>query len=245
MRVAVISDIHSNLTALHAVFDDIEQMGAVAIWCLGDLVGYGPEPNACVELVRERTDLCLGGNHDLAALGKMDLEYFNPDAAVAALWTAEVLTPASREFLGALPCLLQREPFTLAHGSPRHPEWEYILTYGVARANFELLETPYCLVGHTHWPTAWRKVDGDENSLECEPLVHGLPYPFAEDPVILNPGSVGQPRDGDTRASYLLLDTDARTATARRVAYPIEQTQALMRVAGLPQRLIDRLAAGW
>jgi predicted phosphodiesterase len=245
MRVAVISDIHSNLAALRAVLEDSEREGAEEIWCLGDLVGYGPEPNACVALIRERAGVCLGGNHDLAALGKMDLDYFNPDAAVAALWTNEVLTAASREFLAELPCLLERAPFTLAHGSPRHPEWEYVLTYGVARANFELLGTPYCLVGHTHWPTAWRKVDGDENSLECEPLRHASLYTLGDDPVILNPGSVGQPRDGDTRASYLLLDTDGLTVTARRVEYAIEQTQALMRIAGLPQRLIDRLTAGW
>jgi diadenosine tetraphosphatase ApaH/serine/threonine PP2A family protein phosphatase len=245
MRIAVVSDIHSNLAALEAVFADADAQGTGAIWCLGDLVGYGPDPNECVALVRERAQVCLGGNHDLAALGEMDLEYFNPDAAIAARWTADQLSDDIRTYLSGLPNALVQDAFTLAHGSPRQPVWEYVLSYGVALASFALLETRYALVGHTHWPTVWLQPAGSAHELECVPLDPADPFPLGEDLLILNPGSVGQPRDGDIRASYLILDTDDRIATVRRVPYALETTQERMREAGLPVRLIERLAVGW
>jgi diadenosine tetraphosphatase ApaH/serine/threonine PP2A family protein phosphatase len=245
MRIAVISDIHANLEALRAVLADIDARGVDAIWCLGDLVGYGPEPNACVELIRERAEICLGGNHDLAALGDLDIARFNVDAAQVAEWTHATLTPEARRYLSMLPNRLVQDPFTLAHGSPREPVWEYVLSYAVAQRNFQILTTPYCLVGHTHYPSVWRRPAGATTELDCLPLKDQDEVTLDEDMLILNPGSVGQPRDGDPRASYLLIDLPNGLAQNHRVEYDIAATQARMRELGLPPRLIERLAMGW
>lgn len=245
MRLAVVSDIHSNLAALREVLSDIEGQSIDKIWCLGDLVGYGPKPNSCVQLIQEHADLCIGGNHDLAVLGLMDLEHFNPDAAAAAIWTSEVLTDESREYLAPLVPFQIHGDFTLAHGSPRHPIWEYMFEPEVVHANLALMQTRLCLVGHTHWPTVWQDLGEDE--LPEEPIKLEPDEPFALDGrrLVLNPGSVGQPRDNDPRASYLIIDLNDCVAICRRIVYDVEETQRQMQRAGLPLRLIERLSAGW
>lgn len=242
MRILVISDIHANLAAFQAVLSDAE--GAHdRIWFLGDLVGYGPEPNECAALLREHDPIALRGNHDLAALGELDMDEFNMDAQRMVRWTQEAISEETRAYLKELPELLAMEQFTLAHASPREPVWEYILDEAVAAANFAHFETPYCLVGHSH--TALYFLETKEGKAEGYLPANGQPYQLEETRCILNPGSVGQPRDSDPRAAYALLDTEAMRWEFRRVAYPIEVTQQKMMEAGLPSRLISRLKYGW
>jgi diadenosine tetraphosphatase ApaH/serine/threonine PP2A family protein phosphatase len=242
MRILVISDIHANLPAFEAVL-------AVAdgqwdrIWFLGDLVGYGPNPNECVSLLREFDHISLCGNHDLAVLEKLDIEEFNDDARSAVLWTRSVLSEESRHYLDALAPKHIVDDFTLAHGSPRHPVWEYIMDYETAAANFAHFDTTYCLVGHSHYPL--HVIEDAPDDLRILPPVYGETFPLEEKKVILNPGSIGQPRDDDPRAAYALLDTVKLTWQFGRVVYPIEATQQQMREAGLPGALIARLAMGW
>lgn len=249
MRVLVISDIHANLTALEAVLSDAEERGSSqssydAVWCLGDLVGYGPDPNECVERVRELPDLlCLIGNHDQAALGLTPLTRFNHDAREAAAWTRETLEEGNATFLRSLPSAITVEGFTLAHGSPRQPVWEYILDPIIADANFEVFKTDYCLIGHSHLPSIFHRPSDD---------AYALPRPIKWDQemllnprMILNPGSVGQPRDMDPRAAYAVLDLEKGTWEARRASYDISQVQARILNAGLPERQALRLIAGW
>lgn len=253
MRYLIISDVHSNLAAFEAVLADVGSFDKV--WCLGDMVGYGPDPNECVERLRDLPHVCVVGNHDWAALGEMDTEDFNPDAKQACLWTSEQLSPSNLEYLKALPKSLVEEDFTLVHGSPRHPIWEYVLYPAIAKANLEYFNTRFCFVGHTHVPVIYRShVSGQhpENPDEaCDTLVPSLndPLVLGEQRMIINPGSVGQPRDGDPRASYAILDFDRKrsdlTLEYRRIPYPIETTQARMMENGLPLRLIIRLAYGW
>ncbi len=244
MRYLIISDVHGNLEALKAVLADAPS--GLPVWCLGDLVGYGPNPNECIELLRELEPECVVGNHDWAAVNRVNLEDFNPDAQAAVAWTQQQLTPQSVRYLQELPISLVKGAFTLVHGSPREPIWEYILYPPVARLNFAHFNTPYCLVGHTHIPMIFRFIDRDnESTCTVERPVEGKPYPLAEDRLIINPGSVGQPRDGDSRAAYAILDTDALTLEHHRVGYDIASTQRLMEKAGLPHRLIARLSYGW
>ncbi|MBS3783804.1 MAG: metallophosphoesterase family protein [Anaerolineae bacterium] len=241
MRYLVLSDIHANLAALEAVLEDAPDFDEV--WCLGDLVGYGPKPNECIERVRGLPHTSLAGNHDWAALGKLDLSSFNTIARTANEWTQRQLTSSSRGYLNGLSPSLQQGNFAMAHASPREPIWEYIMDTHTARENFEHFQTPYCLVGHTHVPVLFEL---DEDRGRCEALLPPLPEPvkLGSRRAIINPGSVGQPRDGDPRASYALLDTDEMTWSFHRVAYPIEVTQERMEAAGLPRRLIDRLEMG-
>ena len=241
MRYLVLSDIHANLAALEAVLEDAPDFDEV--WCLGDLVGYGPKPNECIERVRGLPHTSLAGNHDWAALGKLDLSSFNTIARTANEWTQRQLTSSSRGYLNGLSPSLQQGGFAMAHASPREPIWEYIMDTHTARENFEHFQTPYCLVGHTHVPVLFEL---DEDRGRCEALLPPLPEPvnLGSHRAIINPGSVGQPRDGDPRASYALLDTDEMTWSFHRVAYPIEVTQERMEAAGLPRRLIDRLEMG-
>lgn len=242
MQVLVLSDIHANLAALDHVLDEANYVDEV--WCLGDVVGYGPEPDACVNRLRDlQPQFWLAGNHDWAALGKLDTSDFNPMARLAALWTRKQLTPGNIAFLEGLPAWVKAsEQFTLAHGSPRHPIWEYILDVRTAAANFAHFDTPYCLVGHTHVPAIYRQQNGRVN---VPAHLLGESIPLTNGRAIINPGGVGQPRDGDPRASFLILDTQALTVTYHRVAYPIQETQAKMAEAGLPSRLITRLNYGW
>ncbi len=239
MRVAVLSDVHSNLVALDAVLADA---GAVdAVWHLGDIVGYGPDPDGVVARLAERGAIGVRGNHDAAALGGPEIEWFNPDARAAAAWTRDTMSDATRAWLEGQPVQRQIGDVTLVHGSPRDPLREYVASVGVARANLAELTTRYGLHGHTHVPVAFIVDDPRLRIVEPEP---GAILALDERTALINPGSVGQPRDGDPRASYLLLDTDEPTVTWRRVAYDIPVVQAAIRAAGLPHRLADRLSIG-
>ncbi len=242
MRVLVLSDIHANLTALEAVLASAGNSDAV--WCLGDLVGYGPDPNDCIELVRNLPNLlCLIGNHDQAALGSLPLTRFTRDARETAAWTTQVLTPENAAFLRSLPAKITVGGFTLAHGSPRQPVWEYVLDQRVADRNFEFFDTDYCLVGHSHLPLLFHRPHGEPHAVPV-PLRWGEPNPLSPR-MIINPGSVGQPRDMDPRSAYAILDPDALTWEPRRVAYDIAQVQLRILRAGLPERQALRLIAGW
>jgi diadenosine tetraphosphatase ApaH/serine/threonine PP2A family protein phosphatase len=239
MRIAVLSDIHANLPALEAV---LAALGPVdAVWHLGDVVGYGPHPDEVVARLREIGATGVRGNHDAAALGVLNVEWFNADAGRAVEWTARRISPETRAWLAGLPEREELGEITLVHGSPRDTTWEYIMSTPDARANLAAFATPYCLYGHTHVPAVWREDNG-----RVEPLSpsHGFVLPLDERRLLLNPGSVGQPRDGDPRASALVLDTEARRVTWHRVAYPIATTQAAMRAAALPARLVARLEHG-
>jgi diadenosine tetraphosphatase ApaH/serine/threonine PP2A family protein phosphatase len=241
VRVAVVSDVHSNLVALRAVLDHAGPVDSV--WCLGDTVGYGPEPEACVRTLNQRPHVAVAGNHDWAAIGRLGTEDFNAAAATALHWTIGQLSPEAREYLELLPQRRVEGEFTLVHGSPRDPIWEYLLSARAAAANFDYFATRYCLVGHTHVPSYFLLRDGraDVRYVEADyQLDLADPARF-----ILNPGSVGQPRDDNPHSSYLLLDTKKRVATWRRVPYDIAATQLQMAEHGLPRPLIERLAGGW
>lgn len=245
MHVLVVSDIHANLAALDRVLEDAS--GAYdTVWCLGDTVGYGPEPDACIARIRSLAALTVVGNHDWAVLGRMDVEDFNPEARRAVNWTRDQISAENLAWLSDLPNQpIVRGDFTLTHGSPRDPVWEYVLYPAVAQANFEHFTSRFCLVGHTHVP-ALHLLQGNGAKVRSLTLSPGEALVLQDGwRGILNPGSVGQPRDSDPRASYALLDTEALTWEIRRVAYPIEVTQAHMRAAKLPERLINRLAYGW
>jgi diadenosine tetraphosphatase ApaH/serine/threonine PP2A family protein phosphatase len=241
LRYLVISDVHGNLGALQTVLADAPAFDE--IWCLGDLVGYGPNPNECVERIQDFEHVSLAGNHDWAVLGKLDLRTFNTDARTANAWTQSELSPRTREYLVGLPTHREQEGFYMAHASPREPVWEYVLDANLAYVNFAHFFTSVCLVGHTHVPIAFVL---DEQRRRCETLIPPLsePLELGERRMIINPGSVGQPRDGDPRASYALLDVDNMTWEFHRVAYPVEITQERMRARGLPRRLIERLGKG-
>jgi diadenosine tetraphosphatase ApaH/serine/threonine PP2A family protein phosphatase len=239
VRAAVVSDIHGNLQALEAVLGAIALDAPDEIWCLGDLVGYGPRPNRCCAVVAERADVCLIGNHDLAALGRLDLEIFSPDAAVSDRWTAEALEPVSRSFLEGLEPAGEREGVGLFHASPRDPVWEYVLSPGIAYAGLAAAPQSIVLVGHSHVALSFRLSTTTLATAEA-----GVALELADDRWLLNPGSVGQPRDGDPRAAWLLLDLGARRAEFRRVEYDVAATQAEIRERGLPEALAARLEHG-
>ena len=244
MRLLVLSDIHANLPAFKATLEDAPPFDR--IWCLGDVVGYGPDPNECIELLNEYDHVCVAGNHDWASLGRLDTDDFNPDARRALEWTRAQLSAASLEYLGRLPTEHRHADFTIVHGSPRHPVWEYILFSTVAAANFSCFETRYCFVGHTHTPAIYQEAPGNGLPMALPlPITYDEPFSLGESRLIINPGSVGQPRNSDPRCSYLILDTDAKTITYRRVAYPVEETQMRMFRLGLPMRLAARLSEGW
>lgn len=239
MRVAVLSDIHSNLIALDAVLDALGPVDA--IWQLGDVVGYGPDPNGVIERLRERGAIGVRGNHDGAAVGGREIDYFNVDARRAMEWTRLELSAESRAWLAALPERHRSDGFTLVHGSPRDPTWEYVTTLPIARVNLEALDTTYGLHGHTHLPFVFRDDDG---LIETIKPSDGSALELDARRVLANPGSVGQPRDGDPRASALVLDVEARRLTWHRVVYDIAATQAAMRKKPLPDRLVERLDYG-
>ena len=293
MRYAILSDIHGNDEALSAVLNDIDRVNRESgssmdqIWCLGDIVGYGPEPGECVRRVRSACDICIPGNHDWAAIGKLDLADFSQGAAASARWTRNQLKPDEQRYLHLLPETTRISDFTLAHGSPLNPIWEYLTTTSVAAANFSAFETIFCVVGHSHLPTIFlqpllaseaisapirRAMEPSvalamatpggpsRNALEDERGEQSSYYPPATSCIrvtpapglwmvpaghraIINPGSVGQPRDGDARASYLIYDSQLGFEF-RRVRYDVENTKRKIQAKGLPFQLADRLAQG-
>ena len=239
MRVAVISDIHGNLAALEATLEAVASEEPDEIWCLGDLVGYGPRPNECCELVAEAASICIVGNHDLGVLGEIDLDVFSPEAAEAAVWSQSVISDSSRAILSPLLPQLDTDEATLVHGSPRDPVWEYVLSWDQAAEAFAQATRSLILVGHSHAALHFSHPDSGEWGLAPEGTTLEL-----DQPRLLNPGSVGQPRDGDPRAAWLLIDFPRSTASFRRTGYDIALTQAQIREAGLPETLADRLATG-
>lgn len=241
MRVAVISDIHGNLHALEAVLAAIEHDAVDALWSLGDVVGYGPRPNRCCSVTEAGAALALAGNHDLGVVGQVDIDDFSPDAAVSALWTREVLSAEAHAYLERLEPTGRADGVALFHASPSDPVWEYILSSDAALEAFELTSEPLVLVGHTHVPMA---VLLASRALSGGLAPAGTEVDLSEGRWLLNPGSVGQPRDGDPRAAYLLLDLGKGRAAFRRVEYAVEQTQAEIHERGLPGALANRLATG-
>jgi predicted phosphodiesterase len=242
MRIALLSDVHGNLPAFEAVLADVEAEDVDEHWCLGDLVGYGADPDACVNLARRTCDVCLAGNHDLVVTKEIPISDFSSSAAAAALWTRENISAEALEFLRGRPASNPgREP-GLYHGSPRDPVWEYVLTAWQADECMDLMSGRVAAIGHSHvalWfgrdPSG--KVGGDQAR-------DGDVADLAAGEWLVNPGSVGQPRDGDPRAAWLLLDTEGWTARWRRVEYPIEEAARAIEKAGLPRVLAERLYTG-
>jgi predicted phosphodiesterase len=242
MRVAVLSDIHGNRHAFEAVLDDVATAGADELWCLGDVVGYGAEPDACVELVRDRCAICLAGNHDMAATGEISTEEFSRGAAISAQWTQKTLRPENLEFLRRLRPEGVEGELGLYHASPRDPVWEYVLSTILADECLDAAPQRLSLIGHSHVALAFTRPDGGDTRGFSR--ADGDEADLGSGGWLLNPGSVGQPRDGDPRAAWLELDTSAWTATWRRVEYDVAGAQSAIRAAGLPDSLAERLGYG-
>jgi len=231
------------MTALEAVMADARKQGAVdEVWCLGDLVGYGPDPSECIRLVRDACTVCVAGNHDLAASGTIHTFDFNAYAAEAIAWTRGQLTDGERGYLASLPLKVVRSEFTIVHGSPSDPTREYLDSTESAEENFHHFGTNYCLAGHTHIPLAFSESKSSGPKVTDFQRITAIS--LGEKRLILNPGAVGQPRDADPRASYATIDSEKRQFTLRRVVYDVEAVQQRMTERGLPRRLIDRLATG-
>jgi predicted phosphodiesterase len=243
MRYAIISDIHANLAAFMAVLDDIEYRGGVEkVWCLGDTVGYGPDPHECIELLQRTNHICVAGNHDWAAIDKIGISEFNPDAAATSQWTTKQLNPRDKKYLGSLPLVIEEDNFTLVHGSPREPTWEYITSISIAKQNFAYFKSQFCLAGHSHVPLVFSYNDsGTCSYCQFQPNVGLTP---GKNRLIVNPGSVGQPRDGNAQASYAIYDSEIRMVRLYRIPYDIHITQDKMVKLGLPLRLVTRLSYG-
>ena len=242
MRIAVLSDIHGNLHALDAVLSDVEREDVHEIWCLGDIVGYGADPNDCCALVREHASVCLAGNHDLAATGELSLEDFSRGASIAASWTQEVLAPAHLSWLTSLAPQGSVRDVGLFHGSPRDPIWQYVTSSLLADLCLDLMRERVGLIGHSHVALSFQREDGSAATGSARR--GGEVADIAPGTWLLNPGSVGQPRDGDPRAAWLLLDLGSDSAEWRRSDYDIAGAAAAIRAARLPDSLAERLQYG-
>ncbi len=242
MLVAVLSDIHANLQAFRTVLHDADAAGVSERWCLGDIVGYGGDPDACVALAVERCDVLLAGNHDLAATGKLPVDDFSPRARLSARWTESVLSDASRQALEPLASAAERASVGLYHGSPRHPVWEYVITAALADLCLDSAGQRLCIVGHSHVASAYGRRDGQPATGASRS--HGDVTDARHGQWLVNPGSVGQPRDGDPRAAWLILDTESWELTWHRSAYDVAAAQDAIRAAGLPDSLAERLQYG-
>lgn len=242
MKVAVISDIHANRQAFEAVLDAIADTDAQEMWCLGDLVGYGGDPDACVELARRHAAVCLAGNHDMAVVGELSLEEFSRGASLAAQWTREVIDPENLAFLASLEPKGREESIGLYHASPRDPVWEYVLSALLAELCLHSQPDRVCLIGHSHVALSFVRNEGELAT--GEPRRAGTELDISSGEWLLNPGSVGQPRDGDPRAGWLLLDLDEQLAWFKRTTYDIAGAAAAIRAAHLPDSLAERLHYG-
>ena len=242
-RILVISDIHANLTALEAVLADAGEVDET--WCLGDLVGYGPDPNECIHRIRSLPKLtCLMGNHDTAAIGNLALVSFNHDARRSLVWHKETVTKKNLTFLTGLPSdVVICGEVSLAHGSPRDPIWEYVMNALTARINLGFFSTPWCFIGHSHMQVVFQQC-ARRDSVDIVVLPPGEGYELTER-AILNPGSVGQPRDHNPRAAYALFYPEKKIWEPRRVEYDIQAVKTRILEAGLPPRHAERLAGGW
>jgi predicted phosphodiesterase len=242
MRVAICTDIHGNRHAFEAVIAAAEAEGAEELWCLGDLVGYGAEPDACVALAEAKCAICLAGNHDLAVVEVLSLEEFSRGAAIAAQWTQDTISQQTREFLLSLQPSGSAEGIGLFHASPRDPVWEYVLSGLTAELCFDATDFRVSLIGHSHVALSFHRPEGEPASGTTRR--EGTELDLSTGEWLVNPGSTGQPRDGDPRAAWLLLDTDAKTAIYRRAPYDIAGAQAAIRAARLPDSLAERLQYG-
>jgi predicted phosphodiesterase len=242
MRIALLSDVHGNLPAFESVIADIDATGVEQVWCLGDLVGYGAQPDECVALARERCDLCLAGNHDLVVTGDIDIADFSSSAAAAAEWTRAHIAADSLEFLRGLRPQLDGQAIGLYHASPRDPVWEYVLSTWQADECMDLMDERVAAIGHSHVALFFNR--SGEGQVDGAPAEADLERDLGEGEWLLNPGGVGQPRDGDPRAAWLLLDTEGWSAQWRRVEYPIERAAGAIEEAGLPAVLAQRLFIG-
>jgi predicted phosphodiesterase len=246
LRVAIISDIHSNLPALEAVLADLGGHDPDEVWCLGDIVGYGADPDACTALVGEVVERCLAGNHDLVVRGDIDIGYFAMSAGAAARWTVKVINDETREYLRPLAPLGEKAGVGLYHASPRDPVWEYVLSIRQAADCLQAQRQRVALIGHSHVACYFSRPNGDSTIEDTigEVATAGTVLEIPEERWLINPGSVGQPRDGDPRAAWLMLDTDAWKASFHRVEYPVETAAKAIVDAGLPRQLADRLFSG-
>jgi predicted phosphodiesterase len=242
MRIALLSDVHGNLPAFRAVLDDVDAARVDRVWCLGDLVGYGAQPDGCVSLARERCDLCLAGNHDLVVTGAIPIADFSEHAEKAALWTRDNISQESLDYLGALEPADPTQEIGLYHASPRDPVWEYVLSTWQAADCIDAMEPRVGAIGHSHVALFFHR-DGDE-PVDGGLAPGGTECDVSEGRWLLNPGGVGQPRDGDRRAAWLLVDTGDWTASWRRVEYPIDEAAEAIAAAGLPTKLAERLYDG-
>jgi len=243
MRTLILSDIHANLTALKSVLADAGPFDQV--WCLGDIVGYGPDPNECVTLIQSLSPLkCVKGNHDAAILGEIDLRVFNYEARDSLLWLRNKLEPQHLQWLNTLEERLVFDDVTMVHGSPRNPIWEYLMDTVSAGENMSAFSTQLCFVGHTHVPGVFQFNDDKIGSTDYYAMTDGSEF-IPENKVIINPGSVGQPRDNDPRSSYVVFDNQTNRFEFHRVKYNIEQVQKRILAAGLPRRHASRLENGW
>jgi predicted phosphodiesterase len=242
MRIAIVSDIHGNRQAFEAVLDAIEVSDCEEMWCLGDLVGYGADPDACVTLARENAAVCLAGNHDLGVRGSLPLEQFSRGAALAATWTRDTITPQTLEYLNQLEPSNLDEAVGLYHASPRDPVWEYVLSPLQAELCMDIQPHRVALIGHSHVALSFSRFPGAPASGETRPADEELDISSGE--WLLNPGSVGQPRDGDPRAAWLELDLDNWRALYRRNDYDVAGAAAAIRAAQLPDSLAERLLYG-
>ena len=245
MRALILSDIHANLEALEAVIYDAQDRGGFdVVWCLGDTVGYGPDPGLCIDRIREFNLVAVAGNHDHAAIGRFEVSDFNDAAKTATTWTSEQLRAEHRAFLASLPFVCIEGPFTLVHGSLRNPIIEYLLDRNSAVGTLGLMETDYCLVGHSHIPFVCCEVMGSPLDAEFAEFPEDEPISLGSVRRIINPGCVGHPRDRDPRPSYSVYDSESKVIYRHRVSYDITKTQNKMRAVGLPVHLIDRLCHG-
>jgi diadenosine tetraphosphatase ApaH/serine/threonine PP2A family protein phosphatase len=242
MKVAVISDIHGNRQAFEATLEAVAASDAAELWCLGDLVGYGADPNMCVELARQHSAVCLAGNHDLAVTGELPLDEFSRGASLAAEWTREVITAENLAFLASLDPQGHEGSVGLYHASPRDPVWEYVLSTLLAELCLDEQRERVCLIGHSHVALSFVRHEGALAT--GEPRREGTQLDIASGEWLLNPGSVGQPRDGDPRAAWLLLDLDGLTAAFKRTDYDVAGAAAAIRAARLPDSLAERLEYG-
>lgn len=243
MLVAVVSDIHANLQAFEAVLADARAREVEETWCLGDVVGYGGDPDACVALAAEHCDVLLAGNHDLAATGAIAIDDFSPRARLSAEWTGSVLNQRSHAVLAPLTSAAVRAGAGLYHGSPRHPVWEYVITPALADLCLDSADERVCFVGHSHIAAAYARLSG-RPAVGVRDVRGGAVSDAGGGRWLVNPGSVGQPRDGDARAAWLTVDTDSWELRWERTAYDIQAAQRAIRTAGLPESLADRLQYG-
>jgi predicted phosphodiesterase len=242
MKVAVISDIHANRQAFEAVLEAVAASDAAELWCLGDLVGYGADPDACVELARNHAAVCLAGNHDLAVTGEIPVDEFSRGASLAAHWTKQVISAENLAFLASLRPEGREGEIGLYHGSPRDPIWEYVLSALLAELCMDSHEQRIGLIGHSHVALSFVRREGELAT--GEPQRAGEDLDISNGEWLLNPGSVGQPRDGDPRAAWLLLDVEAMSASFKRTEYDVAGAAGAIRQARLPDSLAERLEYG-